>query len=95
MEGREQGVDQALQTAMLRDGFDYNGDPGIIVMLTGDGAGFDDGVGFHADMERMHRAAGALKRYRGDTVATAGCESGWKRTASSSHWMIFTTASPI
>ena len=55
MEGREQGVDQLLQTAMLRDGFDYNGTPGIIVMLTGDGAGFDDGVGFHADMERMHR----------------------------------------
>ncbi|MCE2500142.1 MAG: hypothetical protein J4G13_04690, partial [Dehalococcoidia bacterium] len=55
MEGREQGVDQVIQTAMLRDGFDYNGDPGIIVMLTGDGAGFDDGVGFHADMERMYR----------------------------------------
>ena len=54
MEGREQGVDQALQTAMLRDGFDYNGNPGIIVMLTGDGAGFDDGVGFHADMKRLH-----------------------------------------
>ena len=55
MAGREQGVDQVLQTAMLRDGFDYNGSPGIIVMLTGDGAGFDDGVGFHADMERMRR----------------------------------------
>ena len=55
MQGREQGVDQALQTVMLRDGFDYNGDPGIAVLLTGDGAGFDDGVGFHADLERMHR----------------------------------------
>ena len=55
MEGREQGVDQTLQTAMLRDGFDYNGDSGIAVLLTGDGAGFDDGVGFHADLERMHR----------------------------------------
>ena len=54
MQGREQGVDQALQTAMLRDAFDYNGNPGIAVMLTGDGSGFDDGVGFHADLERMY-----------------------------------------
>ena len=53
VQGREQGVDQLLQTAMLRDGFDYNGDPGIAVLLTGDGSGFDDGVGFHADLERM------------------------------------------
>lgn len=52
--GREQGVDQTLSTAMLRDGYDYNGDPGIAVLLTGDGAGFHGGVGFHADLERMH-----------------------------------------
>ena len=44
-----------LLTAMLRDGIDYTGTPGIVVMLTGDGAGFADGVGFHADLERMHR----------------------------------------
>ena len=55
MGGREQGVDQALQVAMLRDMADYNGDPGIVAMLTGDGAGFVDGVGFHADLERMRR----------------------------------------
>ena len=55
IEGREQGVDQTLQTAMLRDALDYNGDPGIAVLLTGDGSGFVDGVGFHADLERMHR----------------------------------------
>ena len=55
VQGREQGVDQTLQTVMLRDGFDYNGTPGIAVMLTGDGAGFHDGVGFHADLERMRR----------------------------------------
>ena len=52
--GGEQGVDLLLQTAMLRDGFRYNGDPGIAVLLTGDGAGFADGVGFHADLELMH-----------------------------------------
>ena len=56
MMGREQGVDQTLQVAMLRDAFDHNGDPGVAVLLTGDGAGFYDGVGFHADLERMrHR----------------------------------------
>ena len=55
IEGREQGVDQTLQTAMLRDALDYNGNPGIAVLLTGDGSGFIDGVGFHADLERMHK----------------------------------------
>ena len=54
LEGREQGVDSVLQTEMLRDGYDHNGDPGIAVLLTGDGAGFLDGAGFHADLERMH-----------------------------------------
>ena len=53
--GSEQGVDATLQTSMLRDLADYNGDPGIAVLLTGDGAGFYDGVGFHKDVERMHR----------------------------------------
>ena len=52
---REQATDQALQVHMLRTAFDYNSDPGTIVMLTGDGKGFMDGVGFHADLERMHR----------------------------------------
>ncbi len=37
LHGREQGVDQTLSNAMLRDGFDYNGEPGIAVLLTGDG----------------------------------------------------------
>ena len=54
MYGREQGVDQTLSNAMLRDGLDYNGDPGTAVLLTGDGAGYADGAGFHADLERMH-----------------------------------------
>jgi hypothetical protein len=52
LSSREQAVDQALQTHMLRKALDYNG---IAVMLTGDGAGFLDGVGFHADLERMHK----------------------------------------
>lgn len=53
--GEQQAPDRILQLQMLRDAADYNGDPGIVVLLTGDGAGFYDGAGFHADVERMHR----------------------------------------
>ena len=52
---KEQAVDQALQVHMLRKAFDYNGATGTAVLLTGDGKGFLDGVGFHADLERMHK----------------------------------------
>ena len=55
LHGTEQGVDQKLQANMLRNALDYNGDPGIAVLLPGDGSGFYDGVGFHADLERMYR----------------------------------------
>ena len=51
--GREQAVDRALQTAMLRDAYDHIGQPGIAVVITGDGRGFHDGVGFQADLDRM------------------------------------------
>jgi hypothetical protein len=50
--GTEQGVDQCLQVHMLRRTVDVE-TPGVAVLLTGDGAGYDDGVGFHADLERM------------------------------------------
>ena len=53
LSGGEQGVDQLLQTQMLRDGFDFNGMPGTAILLTGDGRGFSEGAGFHADLERM------------------------------------------
>lgn len=57
--GRERGEqempDRLLQLRMLEDGWDYNGDPGIVVLLTGDGAGYLEGAGFHSTLERMHR----------------------------------------
>lgn len=53
--GGEQGLDQCLQVHMLRAISDSH-EPQIAVLMTGDGAGYDDGVGFHADMERMHAA---------------------------------------
>lgn len=53
--GGEQGLDQCLQVHMLRAISDHR-DPQIVILMTGDGAGYDDGVGFHADLERMHAA---------------------------------------
>jgi len=50
--GHEQGLDQCLQVHMLRALAD-NDTPQIAVLLTGDGKGYDDGVGFHADLKRM------------------------------------------
>jgi len=44
-----------LQLRMLEDALDFNGDPGIVVLLTGDGAGYNEGTGFHSTLERMHR----------------------------------------
>lgn len=52
---KEQGVDAVLQTAMLRAALDNNGNPQTVVILTGDGRGFEDSVGFHADLERMQK----------------------------------------
>lgn len=46
--------DRLLQLRMLEDALDYNGDPGIAVLLTGDGAGYLEGAGFHSTLERMH-----------------------------------------
>ena len=51
--------DRLLQLRMLEDALDYNGDPGVVVLLTGDGAGYMagymEGAGFHSTLERMHR----------------------------------------
>lgn len=51
--GKEQAVDQALQTRMLRLGYDYN-PPETIVLLSGDGSGIEQNIGFFADLKRMH-----------------------------------------
>jgi len=59
--GREQGVDALLQVRMLRALADASGSPGIAVLLTGDGAGYQDGAGFHADLERMQKDGWAIE----------------------------------
>ena len=51
----EQDVpDRILQVRMLEDLADHIDDPGIAVLLIGDGAGYLEGTGFHSTLERMH-----------------------------------------
>ncbi len=52
--GEQDVPDRILQLRMLEDGLDYNGDPGIVVLLTGDGAGYVEGAGFHSTLTRLH-----------------------------------------
>ena len=40
---------------MLENTLDYNGNPGIVALLTGNGAGYQEGAGFHSTLERMHK----------------------------------------
>ena len=53
--GEQDMPDRVLQLRMLEDALDYNGDPGIAILLSGDGAGYLEGAGFHRTLERMHR----------------------------------------
>lgn len=54
-QGEQEVPDRLLQLRMLEDAIDFNGDPGIVVLLTGDGAGYREGSGFHSTLERMHK----------------------------------------
>ena len=78
--GEQQMPDHMLQLKMLTDALDYNGIPGIVTLLTGDGAGYLEGAGFHRALERMHNEAGRWKSFRGGIRATSGCGAGRRRT---------------
>ena len=52
--GEQEIPDRLLQLRMLEDTVDYLDNPGIVVLLTGDGAGYHEGAGFHRTLERMH-----------------------------------------
>ena len=52
--GEQQVPDQVLQLRMLKDALYHNGDPGVAVLLTGDGAGYERGDGFHSALELMY-----------------------------------------
>ena len=72
----EQGVDQCLQVHMLRALVDVK-PPATAVLLTGDGAGYADGIGFRADLERMHDAGWGIEVISWD----AACNRQLKRWA--------------
>ena len=74
--GKEQGVDQCLQVHMLRALADAR-QPGVAVVLTGDGKGYADGVGFHADLERMANQGWGIEVLAWD----AACANGLKTWA--------------
>ena len=51
--GEQEIPDRLLQLQMLEDAMDF--DPGVVVLLTGDGAGYLEGAGFHSALQRMRR----------------------------------------
>jgi hypothetical protein len=76
--GKEQGVDQCLQVHMLRALADIK-DPVTAVLLTGDGAGYEDGIGFHADLERMAKAGWGIEVLSWDTACNKRLKA-WAQT---------------
>jgi hypothetical protein len=71
--GSEQGTDQCLQVHMLRALVDHP--PGVAVLLTGDGAGYDTGAGFHADLERMYKRGWGIEVISWDFACNKGLKS--------------------
>ena len=75
--GEQEVPDRWLQLCMLEDGWDNNGDPGIVALLTGDGAGYYEGQGFHRTLERMHK-----RGWRVEVLSWAhACNEGMRRWA--------------
>jgi hypothetical protein len=70
----EQAVDQALQVRMLRTALDTH-PPAVAVLLTGDGAGYDEGVGFRADLERLHREGWGVEVIAWDSACSYGLKT--------------------
>lgn len=77
--GTEQGVDQCLQVHMLRALADID-PPAVAVLLTGDGAGYDTGAGFHADLERLHRRGWGIEVLSWDIACNKRLKA-WAETA--------------
>ncbi len=53
--GEQEIPDQRLQLEMMKDALIAADDPGIVVLLTGDGAGYLEGQGFQSALELMHQ----------------------------------------
>ena len=52
--GEQEIPDQRLQLEMMKDALINSDDPGTVVVLTGDGAGYVEGAGFQSALEVMH-----------------------------------------
>ena len=91
--GEQEVPDRVLQLRMLEHGWDYNGDPGIVALLTGDGAGYMEGTGFHSTLERMHTRGWRIEILSGPIPGTSGCAAGPNATAYSSRWTTSMTPS--
>lgn len=77
--GKEQGVDQCLQVHMLRALADAT-EPVTAALLTGDGAGYSDGIGFHADLERMQKKGWGIEVLSWDCACNKKLKA-WARAA--------------
>ena len=53
--GEQETPDQWLQLRMMEDGWDNIDNPGVVALLTGDGAGYVEGRGFHSTLERLYK----------------------------------------
>ena len=80
--GEQEVPEKELQLQMLEDALDN--DPGIAALLTGDGAGFYGGTGFHRTVDRLHKRG--WKSCLGATPAISACCGGRGTTACSSRW---------
>ena len=78
--GEQEVPDCWLQLCMMEDALDNladNGDPGIVSLLTGDGAGYSERQGFHRTLERMHG-----RGWRVEVLSWAhSCNEGMRRWA--------------
>lgn len=68
--GKEVAVDEAIQLAMANTVLDAD-QPGTMILLTGDGAGYGDGKGFIKQLERAHKKGWKIEVVSWD----AGCNS--------------------
>ena len=74
--GERELPDRLLQLRMLEDALDNNGDPGVVALLTGDGAGYAQGVGFHRTLERMRVRDWEVSSEAAPSHRRAGSEAG-------------------
>lgn len=89
--GEQEMPDRLLQLRMLEDALDYNGSPGIVVLLTGDGPVIWKGLGFTALWNGCTGAVGVSRFCPGCTPAISVCAAGPRATGCSCPWTTSTT----